>query len=44
MITNINLSDFIKNHVTCRNQSLLAKDFEKYNSELNKRINGKKVL
>ena len=44
MLTNFNLSQFIKDHVTGRRESLLKNDFEKYNIELNHRINGKKVL
>lgn len=44
MQTNINLDHFISTYVTKRPVSLLKPDFEKYNSELNKRINGKKVL
>ena len=44
MISNFNLDNFISTYVTRRPQSLLADDFLKYNSELNKRINGKKVL
>jgi FlaA1/EpsC-like NDP-sugar epimerase len=44
MHTNFNLSDFIKTHVTGRPESLLKADFEKYHTELNNRINGKKVL
>lgn len=42
--TYFNLSEFIIKHVTKRKQSLLALDFEKYKNELNRRINGKKVL
>jgi FlaA1/EpsC-like NDP-sugar epimerase len=41
---NFNLSQFIKTHVTGRQESLLHPDFEKYQDELNHRINGKKVL
>lgn len=44
MHTNFNLSDFIKTHVTGRPESLLKADFEKYRTDLNNRINGKKVL
>ncbi|HDR51632.1 MAG TPA: hypothetical protein ENN90_08445 [Mariniphaga anaerophila] len=44
MQTNFNLDQFIKTFVTKRDESLLKADFEKYNSELNKRINGKNVL
>jgi len=44
MQTNINLEHFIKTYVTKRQESLLANDFNKYNTELNHRINGKNVL
>ncbi|MBP7509539.1 MAG: polysaccharide biosynthesis protein [Prolixibacteraceae bacterium] len=44
MQTNFNLEQFIKDHVTKREESLLKPDFGKYDAELNKRINGKKVL
>ncbi|MCF8360764.1 MAG: polysaccharide biosynthesis protein [Prolixibacteraceae bacterium] len=44
MQTQFNLDHFIKTFVTKRNESLLKADFEKYNTELNKRINGKNVL
>jgi FlaA1/EpsC-like NDP-sugar epimerase len=44
MQTNFNLENFIKTYVTGRQESLLSGDFEKYKTELNKRINGKKVL
>jgi FlaA1/EpsC-like NDP-sugar epimerase len=44
MKTNFNLDNFISTYVTKRPQSLLTEDFKKYNTELNKRINGKKVL
>jgi len=44
MQTNFNLDNFISTFVTKRAESLLADDFIKYNAELNKRINGKKVL
>ena len=44
MQTNFNLDNFISTYVTKRPKSLLAEDFSKYTSELNKRINGKKVL
>ncbi|MCT4616221.1 MAG: polysaccharide biosynthesis protein [Marinifilaceae bacterium] len=40
----IDLNKFIKSKVTKREKSLLSEDFDKYNGELNKRINGKKVL
>ena len=36
--------DGIQSFVTKRDESLLKADFEKYNAELSKRINGKKVL
>ena len=44
MQTNFNLDNFISIYVTKCPQSLLADDFQKYNTELNKRINGKMVL
>lgn len=44
MISNFNLDNFISTYVTKRPNSLLTDDFLKYNVELNKRINGKKVL
>ncbi|MDP3442588.1 MAG: hypothetical protein Q8T08_06955, partial [Ignavibacteria bacterium] len=44
MQTNFNLDNFISTYVTKRAESLLADDLIKYNTELNKRINGKKVL
>src|SRR5680860_405176 len=44
MQTNFNLENFIKTYVTARQESLLSPDFEKHKTELNNRINGKKVL
>lgn len=44
MQTNFNLENFINTYVTKRAESLLADDFLRYNTELNQRINGKKVL
>lgn len=44
MNLNFNLSDFIKTCVTGRQESLLHSDFVKYKSEMNHRINNKKVL
>lgn len=44
MQTNFNLDNFISTFVTKRPQSLLSEDFLKYNTQLNNRINGKKVL
>ncbi|MCX6229766.1 MAG: polysaccharide biosynthesis protein [Bacteroidia bacterium] len=44
MQTNFNLDNFITTKVTKRPKSLLLDDFIKYTTELNKRINGKKVL
>ncbi len=41
---NLNLDSFIRDHVTFRQQSLLKPDLEKYQSELQHRINGKSVL
>jgi len=44
MQKNFNLDSFIKGYVTQRPESLLKPDFEKYRDDLNKKINGKKVL
>ncbi len=44
MHTNFDLDLFIKKYITLRPESLLKDDFHKYNSELQKRINGKSVL
>lgn len=44
MNTNLDLDQFIKTYVTKRDESLLKQDFKQYQSELNNRINGKKVL
>ena len=44
MQTNFNLDNFISTFVTKRPQSLLTSDFQQYSSELNDRINGKRVL
>lgn len=44
MRTNLNLENFIKKYITSRQESLLKADFKKYNLELNKKINEKKVL
>ncbi len=44
MQLNFNLENFIKTYVTDRQNSLLQPDFTKYQTELNNRINGKKVL
>lgn len=44
MRTNFNLDDFIKKFIIKREESLLRSDFEKYYTELNQCINGKKVL
>ncbi|MDD3194260.1 MAG: polysaccharide biosynthesis protein [Paludibacter sp.] len=44
MKSNFNLDQFIKSYVTKRQESLLLPDFQKYNSELQNRINGRKVL
>jgi FlaA1/EpsC-like NDP-sugar epimerase len=41
---NFNLDEFISTSVTGRKISLLAEDFRQYDSQLNQRINGKKVL
>ena len=44
MISEINLQNFIKTHVTSRKDSLLQADLKKYDNELKQRINGKNVL
>ena len=44
MHNQFDLERFIKTYVTKRSESLLASDFLKYNSELQHRINGRKVL
>lgn len=44
MKSNFNLDQFIKSYVTKRQESLLLPDFEKYNSQLQDRINGRNVL
>jgi FlaA1/EpsC-like NDP-sugar epimerase len=44
MISYLDIEDFITTSITKRTQSLLKEDFIKYESELNSRINGKKVL
>lgn len=44
MQTKFDLDSFIKEKVTSRKESLLKKDFLKYEDDLNNRINGKKVL
>ena len=44
MQTNFNLDNFISTFVTKREESLLKSDFQKYSTELNQRINEKKVL
>src|ERR1035437_2868608 len=41
---NLNIDSFIRNHVTFREESLLKRDFEKYNKPLNSRIHNKSVL
>lgn len=38
------LENFIKTFVTGREDSLLSEDFKKYDTQLNERINGKKVM
>ena len=40
----LNLDNFIREHVTFRQESLLKPDFEKYQAELQSRINGKSVI
>ncbi len=44
MISDINLQQFIKTHVTGRQDSLLQADLEKYDTELRQRIYGRNVL
>ncbi len=44
MHTNFNLDNFIKTFVTKREESLLQPDFNKYSTELEHRITGKRVL
>ena len=44
MSYNINIDSFISKYVTRRDQSLLMPDFEKYNSQLKSKIDGKNVL
>ncbi|HEY3387962.1 MAG TPA: polysaccharide biosynthesis protein [Prolixibacteraceae bacterium] len=44
MLTHFNPDNFISKYVTQRANSLLVDDFLKYNSELEARINGKKVM
>ena len=44
MLTNLDLDTFITTHVTRRPVSLLKPDLEKYHSELERRISGKRVL
>ncbi|MEL7588475.1 MAG: polysaccharide biosynthesis protein [Prolixibacteraceae bacterium] len=44
MKTNFDINNFIRLSVTKREISLLKSDFEKYEIQLNHRINGKKVL
>jgi FlaA1/EpsC-like NDP-sugar epimerase len=44
MLKDLDIDNFIKTFVTKRKESLLQPDLEKYHSELERRINGKKVL
>ncbi len=44
MNKNFNLTNFIKEYITERKESLLAKDLKSYHNELAKRINRKSVL
>jgi FlaA1/EpsC-like NDP-sugar epimerase len=44
MQTSFDLAEFIKTYVTRRNESLLNADFQKFDSEMQKRINGKSVM
>lgn len=43
-MNSFNLTNFITTHVTKRPESLLQRDLEHFNDELQKRINGKNVL
>ncbi|MEA1876519.1 MAG: polysaccharide biosynthesis protein, partial [Bacteroidota bacterium] len=40
----MNIESFISKHITKRESSLLANDFQRYNMELNEKINDKRVL
>lgn len=44
MNLNFNIDSFIQNHVTFRKESLLLKDFEKYDSQLKAQIQNRSVL
>jgi len=44
MQTNFDLDSFIRTYVTKREESLLKADFQKYDAEMQERINGKSVL
>ena len=44
MLKNFNLDQFIKDHVTGRQESLLKSDYEKFDAELRNRIDGRSVL
>lgn len=44
MQTTFDLDSFIRDKVTCRNESLLKQDFINYKEQLNQRINNKSVL
>ncbi|MHB8972341.1 MAG: polysaccharide biosynthesis protein [Pirellulaceae bacterium] len=44
MTLTFDLDSFIRNNVICREQSLLAADFARYDAELHERIDGKRVL
>jgi len=44
MLNNFNLDYFIKENVTGRTESLLKTDYEKFDTELSNRINGRSVL
>ena len=41
---NLNIDSFIRDHITGRDESLLAKDFKNYEADMQERINGKSVL
>ena len=44
MNLNFNIDSFIQNHVTFRKESLLLKDFEKYDSQLKAQLQNRSVL
>jgi len=44
MISNFNLPNFIKDHITYRSESLFISDIKKYETKLHENIGGKRVL